>query len=383
MKKLTILFKEFLFPTTHRFDKRYNPIPFKQFLRMGFLVVLIMNFAAVFSSCNNVDKTVMEAFELRINGKPDQAKTLLLTALKNDSTNAAAYFELARTLNYMNLRGSAEADKALKNALKYDPENVIYAYYNAKNCFLKAYIAMQTGGDNAKDLIKNVCSEFVQVLEMKPDYPEAMMYLVEIYGMLPENMGGDKIKAEEYTQKLEKLNKFYGAKARLIMMPEETDMIGYWKNYIAENGEDCLSLKELGVSLLFKDDINGAKENFNKAIAIDKSQNIRLLDLARYHMMKVMQNKDAATVELPKSKEYIEKYLETLPEPIPPIKAWAIGMQAKIEMFSGNNEKAEKLMEKAKTLDAHFSRVSAIPSAALFVPPNKIDHHFRSFFSWY
>lgn len=382
MKKMAILFKEIL-GRTIQFNKRGNLIQLKQYLRTGFLVVFIMNFATVFSSCNNVDKTVMEAFELRIDGKPEQAKTLLLTALENDSTNSAAYFELARTLNYMNLRGSKEADKALKNALKYDPENIVYAYYNAKNCFLKAFIAMQTGGDNAKDLINNVCSEFVQVLEMKPDYPEAMMYLVEIYGMLPENLGGDKIKAEEYTQKLEKLNKFYGAKARLIMMPEGTDMIGYWKNYIAENGEDCLSLKELGVSLLFKDDINGAKENFNKAIAIDKSQNIRLLDLSRFHQMKVMQNRDAAEKELPEAKKYIEQYLASQPEPIPPLKAFALGMLAKFEMFSGNNVEAEKLMEEAKTLDPHFSRASAIPSLALFEPPNKIDQHFKSFFSWY
>ena len=309
MKKMTILFNEFFCRTIHQFDKRCNPIPLKQFIRIGFLVVLIMNFAAFFSSCNNVDKTVMEAFELRINGKPDQAKTLLLTTLENDSTNAAAYFELARTINYMNLRGSTEADKALKNALKYDPDNVVYAYYNAKDCFLKAYIAMQTGGDNAKDLINNVCSEFVQVLELKPNYPEAMMYLVEIYGMLPDEIGGDKIKAEEYTKKLEKQDKFYGAKARLVLMPEGTDMVEYWKNYIIENGEDCHSLKELGVSQLFNDDINGAKENFNKAISLDKSQNIRLLDLSRFHQMKVMQNRDAAEKELPEAKKYIEEML--------------------------------------------------------------------------
>jgi len=380
---MTILFNEILCRIMYQIDRGCNQIALKQILRVGFLVLLIMNFAAVFSSCNNVDETVMEAFELRINGKPDQARTLLLTTIENDSTNAAAYFELARTINYMNLRGSEEADEALKNALKYDPENIVYAYYNAKDCFLKAYIAMQTGGDNGKDLINDVCNEFVEVLEMKPDYPEAMMYLVEIYGMLPEEMGGDKVKAEEYTKKLEKQDKYYGAKARLVMMPEGTDMVEYWKSYIIENGEDCLSLKELGVSQLFNDNINGAKETFNKSISLDKSQNIRLLDLSRFHQMKVMQNRDAAEKELPEAKVYIEEYLASEPEPIPPLKAFAIGMLAKLEMFSGNDADAEKLMEEAKMLDPHFSRASAIPSLALFEPPNKIDQHFKSFFSWY
>lgn len=353
------------------------------FLASMFLCVILLNSISACSLNNKNDEEVMKAFELRIGGKAEEAKNLLLKILENDTTNALAHYELSRTLNYMDLRGSSEADEHLKAALTNDPENIIYAYYNAKNCFLKAYIAMQTGGENTKDLIGEVCSEFVKVLEMKPDYPEALMYLVEIYGMLPEDLGGDKTKAEKYTQKLEKMDKFYGAKARLTLMPEGTDMVAYWQNYITQNGESCVALKELGVANLFTENIDGAKESFEKAIALDKSQNVRFLDLARYHMMKVMQNRDAATVELPKSKEFIKQYLETTPEPLPPLKAWSKGMLANMEMFSGNNEKAEKLMEEAKALDTHFSRASAIPSEALFVPPNKIDQHFRSFFSWY
>ncbi|NQU51702.1 MAG: hypothetical protein HQ522_04095, partial [Bacteroidetes bacterium] len=276
---------------------------------MGLLIVLTLNTSIVFSSCKESDKVVLEAYELRIDGKTDQAKELLLNILEEDSTNATAYFELARTLNYMNIMGSEEASQAIQTALKYDPDNIVYAYYNAKNCFLKAYIAMHQEADNTKDLINDVCNEFVKVLEMKSDYPEALMYLVEIYGMLPEDMGGDKIKAEEYARKLEKMDKFYGVKARLVLMPEGSDMVKYWKNYIAKNGEDCKALKELGVANLFNDDIDSAQESFTKAIALDKSQNIRLLDLSRFHMMKVMQNRDAAEAELPKSKVYIEQYL--------------------------------------------------------------------------
>jgi len=352
-----------------------------RFLRSGVIIMFLLMICLC--SCAKTDNSVKEAFELRINGKTDQAKELLLTIIKEDSTNAAAQFELARTLNYINIMGSEEASQALKLALKYDPENVVYAYYNARTCFLKAYIAMEREGENVNNLINDVCNEYVKVLELKPDYPEALMYLVEIYGMLPENMGGDKIKAEEYAQKLQKLDTFYGAKARLILMPEGTDIVEYWNNYIAKNGEDCLSLKELGVAHLFNDDIDGAKESFTKAVALDKSQNIRLLDLSRFHQMKVMQNRDAAAEELPKSKEYIEQYLASIPEPIPPLKAYAIGMLVKIEMFSGNNAEAEKLMEEAKSLDPYFSRTFGIPSLALFEPADKLDHHFSSFFSPY
>ena len=383
MKKSTNHFNRFQSQSLQRLAAKEKPVPKIQFFRTALLIVLMLNISTVFCSCQKTDKAVLEAFELRIDGKTDQAKELLLTILKEDSTNAAAHFELSRTLNYMNLMGSKEADSALKASLKYDPENVGYAYYTAKNCFLKAYIAMQTGGDNVQDLINDVCDEFVKVLEMKPGYPEALMYLVEIYGMLPENMGGDKIKAEEYTRKLEKLDKFYGAKARLVMMPEGTDMVEYWNNYITQNGDNCTVLKELGVANLFNDDIESAKKSFEKAIALDKSQNIRLLDLSRFHMMKVMQNKDAAKEELPKSKEFIEQYLTSTPEPIPPLKAYAIGMLVKTEMFSGNKAEAEKLMEEAKSLDPYFSRAFGIPSLAIFEPPGKMDRHFMSFFSPY
>lgn len=369
MKNSTILFK------------LLNPVVYKQLLSTGLIIVLLFNFCTVFSSCQKTDPTVLEAFDLRIKGKPEQAKALLLSILETDTTNALAHFELARTLNYMNLMGSEEADQELKSALKYDPKNVVYAFYNAKNCFLKAYIAMHDGGDNAGNLIDKVCNEFIKVLEIKSDYPEALMYLVEIYGILPENMGGNKVKAEEYAQKLEKLDKFYGAKARLTLLPEETDRVNYWSNLASNHTKDCRFWKELGVANLFADNMEGAKQSFTKAMELDKDQNVRLLDLSRYHQMKVMQNRDAAKDELPKSKEYIEQYLASTPAPIPPLKAYAIGMLAKTEMFLGNNAEAEKLMEEAKKIDPYFSRAFGIPSLAIFEPPTKPDHYFTSFFS--
>jgi tetratricopeptide (TPR) repeat protein len=277
--------------------------------------------------------------------------------------------------------GSPEATNALKTALKYDPENVVYAYYNARTCFLKAYIEMEQNGGNVKDLIDDVCNEYVKVLGLKTDYPEVLMYLVEIYGMLPAEMGGDKAKAEEYTQRLEKMDKFYGARARLILMPEGTDMVKYWNNYIAENEKDCRAWKELGVANLFNDNIEATKENFAKAIALDKSQNIRLLDLSRYYLMKVMQNKDAAAVELPKAKEYIAQYLASKPEPIAPLKAYALGTMAHIEIVLGNQAEADKKIEEAKALDPYFSRAFGIPWLGMFEAPDKPDHHFQSFFS--
>lgn len=347
---------------------------------IGLFVLLLLNFSSAFSACIKVEKAVLDAYELRIIGKIDDAISLLKTTLAEDSTNAMAHFELARTLNYMKMMGSKEADNHLKKALELEPDNIVYAYYNAKNCFLKAYISAQQGKGNIKELVNNSCNEFIRVLELNAEYPEALMYLVEFYGMLPDEMGGNKTEAEKYAEILEKVDKFYGAKARLVMMPEGTDMVKYWTEYISENGEDCKVLKELGVAYLIKENIEGAKESFEKAMTIDKAENVRLLDLTRYHMMKVMQNRDAAETELPKAKQYIHKYLTSIPEPITPLKAYAIGMLVNIEMFSGNQTEGQELLQKAKALDPYFSKATGIPSLALFEPPTKTDHHFQSYF---
>lgn len=37
-------------------------------------------------------------------------------------------------------------------------------------------------------------------LKLKPDYHQAMLYIVEIYGTVPEDKGGDKSKAEKYAK---------------------------------------------------------------------------------------------------------------------------------------------------------------------------------------
>ncbi len=353
-----------------------------QFLRIGLIIGFLLNLSMVFASCNKSDdKAVMQAFELRMNGKSDQAKEMLLTIIKEDPKNALAQYELARTLNYINMIPTEEATKAIKSAKDIEPENLIYAYGYAKNCFLEAFMAMQQGGGDVKVLIDKTCDEFNNVLKLDPGYNEALMYLVEIHGMLPAEMGGDKTKAEKYAQMLEKQDKFYGARARLVMMPEGTNMIEYWKNYISKNGESPEALNALAAAALLNDDLETAKESFTKAMTIDKSQNIRLLDLARFHMMKVMQNRDAAAEELPKAKAYIDQYLASKPEPIRPLKAYALGMKINIERFLGNNAEAEKAMNDASTLDSHFSRAFGIPSLAQFEPPTIPDHQFVSFFS--
>lgn len=356
------------------------------FLFFSMILILTVQFSG---SCSykgtKVDEDVSNAFNLRMNGKVDQAKALLENIIKKDSMKAMAYYELARLQHYMFVGGgNVKITDILSNAGKAaatDPENVTYAYYKAIACFLNAFMAMQQEQDKVKPLIAETCTEFEKVLKLKPDYHEAMLYLVEIYGMLPKDMGGDSVKAIMYADRLAKMNSFFGAKAKAALLPENSDLVKYWENFLAADQNNPEILLEAGKACLLKDDPENAEKYFNEAKKLDNSKNILTLDLARFHMYKVMQNKDLAKTELPLEKGFLEDYLKSVPEPIIPLKAYAMGLLVRADMFLGNQEQAEKLMSEAKALDPYFSRASGVPTLLLFDPPDKICHHYFSFFS--
>jgi tetratricopeptide (TPR) repeat protein len=269
---------------------------------------------------------------------------------------------------------------SINKAITYDPKNVTYAYFKAITSFLNAFMAMQTGQGDVKSNIAQTCADFEKVLTLKPDYYEASLYLVEIYGMLPQDMGGDSVKAASYADKLAKEDSYFGAKAKAALAPENADMVKFWKDLLAKDGKNPELLTEVGRACLYADDLINAENYFNEAIKSDPSKSILLLDLARYHMYKVMEDKDLAGTELPVAKTILEKYLYSKPEPVIPLKAYAMGALMRCEMFLGNQAEAEKLMEEAKSLDPYFSRASGVPTLLLFDPPDQISHHFFSFF---
>ncbi|MFH1160185.1 MAG: hypothetical protein V1733_04470 [bacterium] len=357
--------------------------------RTSLVLCVVLISLSVFSmlslfSCNPQEKGVMNAYTLRMQGKVDQAKAVLDTLLAKDSTLAMAHYELSRVKHYQLTGGGDvtidEIITSVDKATMYDPENVIYAYAKAMDLFLNAYMAMHREPEKVTDRVTATCAQFEEVLKLKPDYPEAMLYLVEIYGMLPPEMGGDSVKATKYAAKLKELDPYFGAKAILDLAPEETDQVAYWKEFQALHGDNPDILKEIGIAYLYQDDPENAKLYFTKVIEMDSSKQLLLLDLARYYMMGVMQNKELADSLLPISALYVKQYLESEPVPVIPLQAYATGMLVKTEMFTGHKEEAEKLMEKAKSLDPYFSKAFGIPVLSLFDPPDVVTHHFYSFF---
>jgi tetratricopeptide (TPR) repeat protein len=333
---------------------------------------------------NNGREEIMKAYNLRMNGKTDEAKAMLEAIIKKDSTNAMAYYELARLQHYMLIgQGNVKLDDIIissNKAAANEPRNVIYAYFRSITCFLNAYISMEQGQEQGKAKIEETCKAFEKVLDLNPGYCEALLYLTEIYGMLPKEVGGDSLKAVDYAKRVKKLDPYFGAKAEALFLSEKSDQVKYWESFLNTNKKNPDLLMEVGKAYLYKDDPSNAEKYFTEARTIDPEKNILILDLARYHLMTTMQNKDLIPTEFPIAKKLVEEYLHSVPEPVLPLRAYSTGLKVLIERFQGNQVEADKLMAEAKSMDPYFSQAMGIPTLLLFDPPDKVCHHYFSFF---
>lgn len=360
----------------------------KNFKRMpisGIALLLIAGFSIIsMLSCGQQeDNGVMKAYELRMQGKVDDALALIDSLLIVDSTNALAHFERFRINKYM-MKGGSDISiddllASIEKATLYDPGNIVFAYNKATASFLNAYIMMKQGQGDVKNAVASICDEFKHVLSMQPDHPQSMLYLVEIYSQLPEEMGGDNEKAVYYKDLLQQSDEYYAAKAELLVNPQ--DELEFWLAYLESHKKSSEVLKEIGTAYIYAEDPDNAFKYYSEAIALDPDLNVLILNPARYYMFLVMQGMAKADSVMPLSANYIEQYLSSEPTPIIPMKAYAYGMLSRAKRASGNQEESKELMEKAKALDPHFSRTTGIPSASLFDPPNKLVTRYSSFFS--
>ncbi len=325
------------------------------------------------------NEEVMEAYELRMKGQADDAKELLLSILKNDSTNAMANFEMARLITATDIMNTEAGLVYIGKAILSDPDNTLYLYYKANALLLKAYIEMERGhNESVHELIEETCAAYENVLSKKPDCIQAFMYLIDIYGSLPAELGGNKEKAESYVKSLSTVDAFYGARGKFVLLQETMKETDYWEKYISENGETDDALELLGKAWLINDNPQNAQKCFDKILAHDPSKTILNLDMARLYIMHVMQRISPAETELPKVKEYIMKYLESAVEKPVSIQAWCYGILSNAEAMLGTKDQADIYLQKARSLYPDFSRAFAIPATEF--PPNEMVFVYKSFF---
>jgi tetratricopeptide (TPR) repeat protein len=130
--------------------------------------------------------------------------------------------------------------------------------------------------------------------------------------------------------------------------------------------------KQLGLAHLEAGELEKARPLFDEVIQADPASNTLILDVARYHMYRVMRDRSKAETALPLARAALEEYLSLPPEPIVPLKAWTLSNLARIHFFSGRQEEGSRLMGEARELDHFFSRASDVPGMDIYTPPGEI-----------
>ncbi|MGZ2370693.1 tetratricopeptide repeat protein [Ancylomarina sp. YFZ004] len=362
-------------------------IPKFSLVSMGVIMVLICAGIISFTS-QKADQKVFEAYELRITGHADSAKVLLEQITNENPKDALAWFELCRTtlqIGMANPRAIKETlDETLKHihlAVENDPDNAMYLSYKGKIEVLHFYMGMQMGNKNAAEYLDKFEKTYNSVFQLDSSYYENKLTLVEFFGGLPVNMGGDPEKAERYAKELEEADIVAGAKAREILMPEDADYQKFWKEIIEREPGNADVNQALGRVYLLMQNIDEANKYYQKAIDLDPSKNVLYLDLGRYYMMKAMRNPALIDSVAPLVEEQFNKFINSTPKPINPMKAWAYGTLSMINRRGGNNELAEKYKEMAEELDPFYSRASAKPGKAIYSPPDVVVHEQSYFLS--
>jgi len=363
------------------------------YFRRGEFLIAAYTMAALFlgflccGGGSTPESTAQKAYELRMSGKADDAKTLLENAVSENPRDAAAHYELARTLLHMGLGKGREifdyieqAKNSIDKAVENDPGNVIYKFFAGRISFMQAYASLQGDDAAAGEKVGKLCELYESVLELKPDYHEVRLFLVEINGALPEDLGGDSSKAEMYAEQLEETDPVLGAKARVILLPDKTDLVEYWQKIADDNPGNSDALEELGRTCLRSGKTEEGIKHLEEVFSADPARNILLLDIARFHIMSGMRDPEMRDKIPPLAEDALNRYLAT--DPVPPLKAYAIGLKSRLK-YGSDKEKADRLNEEANRLDPYYSKAFGVPTPDLFVAVGEESHNHRYLFQPY
>ncbi|HSG29803.1 MAG TPA: hypothetical protein VLA34_15080, partial [Candidatus Krumholzibacterium sp.] len=233
--------------------------------------------------------------------------------------------------------------------------------------------SIENDEQNAKKYIAEIAAAYEELLEIMPDDPVVLMSLVELYGDVPAEMGGDPSKAAEYASRLAGADDLMACKAHCIIMPEDFDRVGFWEEILKKKPSDASVLEELGKTCMREGKTEKGTECLEKAMEADPSRTTLLLDIARHQIMKSRQDPSIKEDAIAKAIVAVDRFLKT--EPIVPLKAYALGMLARLNYAKGDRSEGDRFKDEAESLDPYFSKASAIPSADLFDPPGVFPRH--------
>lgn len=344
--------------------------------------ILCLSFA--FLSCTGQKTDVaQQAYDLRISGHVDSAITVLNVALESDPGNAEAWYELARAKHHALLAGQKyEISEIVANASEasvLEPGNVAYGYYEGSIKFLDVYMDLMRGNEDVKEKMFASNKAFERVLETDACYVPALITLIEINAMLPEEMGGDYTKAETYVTQLNECSPVDGLKGQVFLLPEDASLLEFWQAAYEANPGEATVAEELGRAWLMEGDVKNGRKFIEEAVSLDPDKSSALIDLGRAAAMFAMRDPENAKSLAVDALAAIQQYLDMNPDAPGSIKAYVYRMMARAIKISGNESKAEEYGAKAEELDPFGSRASGSPSEYLYVAPGVVPENTQYF----
>ncbi len=329
-------------------------------LKLTFAAALACFAAATMNASAMAGVTpAQEAFTLRMDGKSDEAKLLLLDSLAEDDSDAAAWFELART-EFYHFEFDAAAD-AIDKAIELVPDNAHYRYLAGVTAGYNAVLKAKSPEtrNQIEPLMGESIAAFQKAVELDPEHHDARIMLINMLLETPEKQGGDKSEAKRQVEKLESLDEIRGLEGRLITndVSDEKE-VSLWKKMVATHHASADAHAGLARAYLKASELEKAEEQINEVIRLDPGRESLLIAYYRECAMNKANER---------AQKGVLRYLDT--DPIAPMRSYATFCLAVLNKKQGNRDKAEALLAEAKQIDPHCWTTFMEPPAVLFDKP--------------
>ena len=321
------------------------------------------------------ENIVTKAYQLRMEGKVDEAKQILEDELGTRPKNAAAWTELAR-LEFQRGGSSGTLDaaqEAIEKAVACSPDNPVYHRWAAR---IAMYNGILKHSDRTAmiEQFKKVATSAERAVKLDPDDHESRRILISLYGNNPANLGGNKDQAEAHVKALESRSVVDGAAARceFSLRDKPKQKLAVWEKLAKTRDKDPRVHEELAKQYAWQGDVEQSTLHADKVVALDTSRSQVFLELARAFALQ--KNYEPA-------EQFAKKYLVF--EPPGPIahRAWMHMALGRIQQMQGDKKAAAESRKHAQKLDPYCWATMSPPPAQLFAAidnPKRVDDAVRA-----
>ena len=321
-----------------------------------YLTIFILSFSYAGQSkdkrkheTEKADNPVFRAYELRMNGKADQALNLLEQNLKEDTANALALYELARTrLHYRSgeLEGPALLDylkSTIEKAIKLDPDNIIY--YPFAIVIYDMNLDWNKGSGKENEWIQRKSAIYQKMLELNPDKAKIKLEMLEICLKNPDLLHCDEDELKGLVTEIKETDEVLGAMASNKLNKDIENDYEFWMEMVNKNPTNSDALMEAGDASEEEEGV----EYYAKAIRLDPDKAGAACWLIKYFFFSIKEEPEFAEKYVKQAEKIAEAFLTT--DKYPPLQAYVIACMSRIYNIADNEEKGKEYWDRAERID--------------------------------